>query len=447
STHKDAETIKAIQQARTLNMIAFARSHSRYYQKHYAHLPSEIDSLQQVPVVKKADLMEHFDEWVTDPIVTKREVDAFVEDWSLIGRYYKGQYTVAKTSGTTGVPGIIIQDKEARSLYQALYNVRGWPGKSKVLKDWFRYAWYGYRSIYIGSTMGHQGSYSSQIREAVRNPRYAENVRTLSILKPVAELVSELNRFQPTSVLSQPSITLTLAREQLAGRLHIRPFNIFLIGETLEDYAREEIERAFADGKVWDIYTANEFRYMAFNCRHNWLHVNEDWVILEPVDEAYQPTPAGQRSYSTLMTNLVNHIQPFIRYELGDRILVRPDSCPCGNRFPAIRVEGRTWKVLTFTTRENVEVNLAGLMLNDAIKLDTGIKRYQLVQIAPKRLRVRIEVPKGQDSDATWDQALRQLDELMMSNGVTGVEYIRDPSPVAVDPRSGKYRRIWRDFT
>ncbi len=260
-------------------------------------------------------------------------------------------------------------------------------------------------------------------------------------------MVTDLNRFQPTLLISFPSIALSLAREQQAGRLNIQPFNIFLGAETLEDSARVEIEQAFSYSKVWDIYSANEFPYMAFNCRHNWLHVNEDWVILEPVDEAYQPTPVGQRSYSTLMTNLVNRIQPYIRYELEDRILVRPEPCPCGNRFAAIRVEGRTSEVLTFSNRRGEEVNLAWIMLYIAITLDTGIKRFQLVQIAPKRLRVRIEVPKGQDSDATWDQALRQLDELIMSNDVTGVEYIRDPSPVAVDPRSGKFRHIWRDFT
>ncbi len=152
STHKDAETIKAIQQARTLNMIAFARSHSRYYQKHYAHLPSEIDSLQQVPVVKRADLMEHFDEWITDPSVTKQEIDTFIEDLSLIGRLFKDRYTVAETAGSSGVKGIIMQDKEARSLYAALYNVRGWPGISKVVSDWIRYVRYGYRSMYIGSS-------------------------------------------------------------------------------------------------------------------------------------------------------------------------------------------------------------------------------------------------------------------------------------------------------
>ncbi len=85
---------------------------------------------------------------------------------------------------------------------------------------------------------------------------------------------------------------------------------------------------------------------MAFSCDHDWLHVNSDWVILEPVEKDFHPTPAGEPSHTVLLTNLANRIQPLIRYDLGDSVLMRPDSCPCGSSLPAIRVAGRHDDVL-----------------------------------------------------------------------------------------------------
>lgn len=69
------------------------------------------------------------------------------------------------------------------------------------------------------------------------------------------------------------------------------------------------------------------------------LHLNADWVILEPVDAALRPVPPGNPSHSTLLTNLANRVQPIIRYDLGDSVtmLPAPPSCHRTNSGPKIR--------------------------------------------------------------------------------------------------------------
>lgn len=57
-------------------------------------------------------------------------------------------------------------------------------------------------------------------------------------------------------------------------------------------------------------------------CRRGRLHVNSDWFILEPIDAAGRPTPPGERSDSVLVTNLANRVQPVIRYDLGDSVVM-----------------------------------------------------------------------------------------------------------------------------
>jgi phenylacetate-CoA ligase len=47
---------------------------------------------------------------------------------------------------------------------------------------------------------------------------------------------------------------------------------------------RSCIEQAFG-ATVRNSYGASEFLPIAWECTHGRLHVNADWVILEPVDE------------------------------------------------------------------------------------------------------------------------------------------------------------------
>ncbi len=99
-----------------------------------------------------------------------------------------------------------------------------------------------------------------------------------------------------------------------------------------------------------EVYGCTETGYAASSCPGGWLHLLDDWVILEPVDAQHRPVPPGVVSHTVLMTDLANRVQPIIRYDVGDRVLMRPGPCACGNPSPALHVEGRASDVLTFPT-------------------------------------------------------------------------------------------------
>lgn len=106
---------------------------------------------------------------------------------------------------------------------------------------------------------------------------------------------------------------------------------------------------------------------IALGCREGWLHVNADWLILEPVDTNYRPMPPGEASATVLVTNLANRVQPVMRYDLGDSIIAKPDPCTCGSPLPAIRVEGRRDDVVSMRTRDGHVVRLLPLALTTVI--------------------------------------------------------------------------------
>ena len=144
----------------------------------------------------------------------------------------------------------------------------------------------------------------------------------------------------PTVLTSYPTELVLLAREQRAGRLDLDLTGIWSGGESLTGRDRAEIGAAFGCPVV-DDYGASEFLNIAYDCGCGSLHLNRDWVILEPVDRDYRPVAPGEPSWTVLLTNLANHVQPIIRYDLGDSVTFAKRPCRCGSPLPALRVGGR----------------------------------------------------------------------------------------------------------
>jgi phenylacetate-coenzyme A ligase PaaK-like adenylate-forming protein len=161
------------------------------------------------------------------------------------------------------------------------------------------------------------------------------------------ELIRELNAFQPVMLGGYPSALEVLSKEQEAGRLQIHRVAINAAGETLTDGIRQRIAAAFGCS-VGNYYGSSEAVGLTYECQHHQLHVNSDWYILEPIDEHGQAVAPGQLSHAVLVTNLANRVQPIVRYKMGDRVTISPDTCPCGSPFPVIHVIGRTDEILSF---------------------------------------------------------------------------------------------------
>jgi phenylacetate-coenzyme A ligase PaaK-like adenylate-forming protein len=438
-----AAAIARVQQTRLLDLVEFARLRSPFYRRLHQHPPLPINKLRDLPPVTKPELMASFEDWVTDPAVTKASVAAFITDKTLVGQPYLGCYAVWTSSGTSGTPGIFLHDRQALVIYDSLVMWRGW-WNWMTCGCFSTILWRGFRAAVVAATGGHFAGISSWERLRQRYPWLSHRIYPFSVLMPLLELVQKLNDVQPTLLFAYPSALLLLAHERNTGRLRIHPALALTSGEWLDPASHAQIETAF-NCPVRDLYGASEFTYMAFACRHGWLHFNADWVILEPVDENYQPVPPGQPSRTVLLTNLVNRVQPLIRYDLGDSITVRPDPCPCGNPLPALRVEGRRDEILTFQTASGETIQLLPLALVTVIEETPGVQRFQLIQTAPTKLSLRLEVAPGAEEAQVWAKVARRLDDYLIQQGLPFVEVGPAAEPPRCDPVSGKFRQVWAE--
>lgn len=333
-----------VRQRRRLDaLVDHARRHSRFYAQRYRGLPDGPVSLHRLPSVTKPELMARFDDRVTDPAVTRAAVEAFVADLANIGADFLGRYTVFTTSGSTGVPALLVQDRQAIAVMTGLAYVRsaGAITPRMLARPVHRRG----RTAAVFATRGHFLSTAMFERRLRLAPVRRRFTRYFSVLDPLPELVAGLNAYDPAGIGSYASMLTVLAEEQRAGRLRIKPALVIAGGETLTPAARRRIEEAFGC-PMFETYSASEASPLSQPCRRGRLHVNADWFLVEPVDADGAPVSPGTWSHSVLITNLANHVQPVIRYDLGDSVMLDPGPCPCGSPLPTIRVAGRTDETL-----------------------------------------------------------------------------------------------------
>jgi phenylacetate-coenzyme A ligase PaaK-like adenylate-forming protein len=437
--------------ARLAALVAHARTSSPYYRELYRGLPAG-DVLRgdlllgdvplgDLPTVTKPQLMARFDDWVTDPAVTRADLEAFVADPSLVGSRYRGRYLACTSSGTTGHPGLFVHDPAAVACYRAL-GIRAFGtalADSRPLAVLLAVLRRGIRAAVVVGAGGHFAGAVWLESERRRSRGRRRAYRLFPVQQPLEALVQVLNDFDPALVVGYPSALELLAGEQDAGRLRIRPVVVESSGESLGDQAR----LAAALGcRVHNVYAASEFSPIALDCPRGWLHVNSDWVILEPVEDDYRPTPPGKASHTVLLTNLANRVQPLIRYDLGDSVLAKPGPCECGNPLPAVRVAGRHDDVLHLDNARGGTVNVLPLAITAPIDDAPGMHRCQLVQSGPAELRVRLQLAPGAGADEVWQDVAAKLAGFLAGQGLANVDLVRaGEAPEQTGP-SGKFHQV-----
>ena len=425
-----ASAIAAAQAHRMAERLSHARTHSPYYRRAWRDLPRGPLALADVPVTTKGELMAAFDEWATDRAVSWRDVEPFVANRGHIGEHFRDRYLIWTSSGTTGTPGVFLQDATALAVYDALVSVQA---VGTALPDLAAASRHG-RAALITADSDHFAAITAWRRQAQRKPWL--DMTNFSVTAPLPTIVQGLNRYDPAFVASYPTVLTLLAEEQNAGRLHVQLAGVWAGGEALSPTAQALIEDAFGCA-VHNEYGASECLSIGYTCAHGAMHVNADWVVVEPVDEHYRPTPPGELSHTVLLTNLANGVQPIIRYDLGDRARQRVGPCPCGNPLPAIELAGRAGDILALRARDGSVVKLPPLAIATVVEDEARIHRFQIVQNAADALLLRIadaDRPRGAS-------ALRALRHYLDVQGLPDVT-VRIDEQAPREARDGKMRQV-----
>lgn len=378
------------QQERLAALRRFALERSPFYARFHAGLDGR--PLSELPVLTKAELMANFDGIVTDRGIHLEEVEAHLAHVTGDTRFRR-RYRVVATSGTTGLRGIFLSDPVEWAQVIASYaRAQEWAGIVPGLGRPVRIA------VVSTTKPWHQ---SARVGASIRSP-LAPTLR-LDATASMASIVDGLNEFKPQSLVAYASMQRLLAEEQLAGRLHIRPRAVFSASEVLTPDTRRLITDAWGL-QPFDVYAATEPAGIASECEfHAGLHLYEDLVITEVVDENHRPVPPGEAGDRLLVTVLFSRTQPLIRYELSDSIVPSRRACPCGRAFHLIEsIRGRAEDVIHLPAAHGGEVAIHPNVIHDVLdRLPAG--EWQVVQQADAIQLVVARPGPGFDGGAVAD--------------------------------------------
>jgi len=344
----------------------FAYKNSPFYQKFHKGL--EKASLKDLPVLTKSMIMDNFNDFVTDRTLRLEEVRAHVAAGSK-GRF-KNKYEVVATSGSTGTPAIFLfNEQEWTTVIASFARAREWAGLKLNLTRRSKMA-------VVSST--NERNVSARVGKTADTP-FIPTLR-LDATESIANIVAKLNHWKPEALVAYASMAYFLANEQEKGELDIHPRFIFTASEVLTSKMREVIENVW--GKVvFDEYVSTETATIAAEDKlHHGMHVFEDLLIIENVDQDNNSVQLGTYGSKILVTTLFSRTQPLIRYEISDNIRFAVDKVSCGLSYARIdAVQGRQEDMLIMPGLKVAEVKVHPNVFHDVMDVIPN-KGWQIIQ-------------------------------------------------------------------
>ncbi len=406
------------QQQRNLDrLLQFAVKRCPFYAAQARGIDPGKVKLSDFTPTDKNEIMANFEQVVTDPMIRLGELQDFVSDPGRVGELFMGRYVAAHTSGSSGVRGIFIIDKWGWEMSQAMGLSAG---------ELPRFGWGWPRALAAPllhvpavAVVPKQGHYSSILVPTIKSPfadRFVD-LHLLEITDPFEKLVDEINRIKPFGIYSYPSMLDVLAHYRQRGLLQVKLHFITAAGEPFTPDIRRHVQQAWPGAGLVDMYASTEVMSIAKQCSRGTYHLNEDWLVVENVDEAGKPVPAGRRGEKIYVTHLYNYLMPLIRYEMSDSIEIEDEPCPCGSPFAGVKVLGRTNHTLTLPGRGK-DVMILPTPLLVAFMDVPGLRQYQVIQESRDMVHVNFVSDEGWESEPVRKGIDELLDRYFKKHGV-----------------------------
>lgn len=419
--HLDAAGLEALQLRRFRALVRHAGTHSPYYRDiiRDAGIDITLCTPGDFPVLTKAQLMERFDDIVTDRRITLRAVNDFLQRSTDPAERFLGDYRVVHTSGSSGQVGCFVFSGADWGRGLSL------GGRHRAPPRLFKRL----RTAFFGATGGHFAGVSVAASGRQGLNRLFFDVRTFEINRPLSETVSELNRFQPDLLVGYTTALKMLAQTQRDGTLKIAPTSIEATGEVVTDHDRSELKATFGCDVV-NVYGCTEHMVMATATGDAGLLLHEDALICEVHDD------------HTLVTNLFNETLPLIRYRMGDVLRPRPQKQGAYRTLET--VVGRSELLPRFTNEDGTADYLSPHTINEIFVADVRRFQMQLVDSESFVFRICLAEGAGQQAQArAVAQVRRRLDAVLRQKRMGNVRFTVDVvGDLPVDPATRKFRLI-----
>lgn len=405
---EDLPTLRQRQFKRLRDMVEYARRNCPYYQ-------------QSFQVVGRDGPLRDWAAFRALPMVGKQQVRT--DGARMLSRQYApAELVEARTGGSTGTSLTIYADKACQQQRNASAMLTdSWAGRELGMK--------------IAAIWGNP-PVPRGLKDRLRN-LLIERCIYLDTMdmseESCREFIAAWRRERPRVLFGHSHSLYILATFlRRLGVDDLRPRGIISTSMQLLAPERQVIEAIFACS-VTNRYGCEEVGLIASECEeHRGLHLNMSQVVVEFLREDGSEAAPGEEA-EIVVTDLVNHGMPLIRYRVGDMGIPSARQCACGRGLALM--ESVTGRRADFLKRPDGSLVAGVSLVERTLTAIPGIEQMQLVQDEPRAVRVRV-VRDPAFTEAA-DRRLRQEFEAAFGPAMTiQVEYV----PALDQTAAGKYR-------
>jgi phenylacetate-CoA ligase len=319
--------IEDYQNHRLRALLAYVRERSPFHARRLRALdPScaSVADLASLPIMTKREAQERWDAIVTAPDLDRDRAERILIEQQWFS-YAPGDKQIFSSGGSSGVRGVYVWD------WQFFI--------SAACLAWRMQAREERRKPRVSSRLA---VLEAGVPPHASTPLFdistAPGMETVVIAAgaPFDEVLAAVAAAHPTHLVGYSSVIGRLARAALAGDLPIEPVRVSTNSEPLLDEDRQAIREAWS-APIHNVWGSTEIGVQAVGCGHDeGLHICEDEIIIERVDDSGTPVGPDEPAARTLATGLSNWTFPFIRYDLGDRVMPLAGECACGSAFARV---------------------------------------------------------------------------------------------------------------
>lgn len=318
------------------------------------------------------------DNYHTVPILSKSTLRSLGP--KIYARKSKLTDTKKTSGGSTGAPIIVMKNKEAMSL--------------ELAAAWRGYSWAGIspgdnQARFWGVPHTVKGKMAAAAIDFVCNrKRYsAFNFDSTKISQNIASLYSKNHDYYYGYSSILEIVSRSLREEDRKAPSGLKA--IVSTAEMLTQATKKNIENAFAV-RVFNEYGCGEVGTIAHECEHGSMHINEENVYLEVVDDNGIALESGSVG-RIVITDLNNTVTPLIRYDLGDFGSLSDKPCQCGRSLRVLNnIHGRAYDIIKNKAGKEFHGEFFLYLIEDLAKSGIKVKAIQFSMTSENKLKIKI---------------------------------------------------------
>ncbi len=423
------DALAELQTRRLRDVLRTAVERSPFYRSRLAGVDPgsfTLADLGSLPVMTKAEMMDAYDDVVTDPRLTLEVVNRHLQTVGEAPALLFDDYVVLTSGGSSGVRGVFVCDIAGAAEHIAavvrgglagLAGAVGWPPPGPVAI-----------TIVAAPTCVHatRGLSSVFLDGGLAQITYAP------VTEPFDRIVDTVGRSRPMILIGYPSVIARLADAQADGRLSIRPMAVTVTSEQLTDDHLDRITAGLGVAPA-NSYGTSEGLMGTAPPGSDVFDFASDLAYVELVDADDGPVGPGETAHHVLVTSLFNHVQPLIRYRIDDTMTAAGPAEEHGHQ--RARLIGRSDDLV-----ELAGVTIHPLTIRATLGARSDVSDYQ-VRTGPGATMDIDVVPSGLDVDLLAIEAAAAA--ALTRAGAPSVRVtVRAIDELWRDPLTGKIRRF-----